>query len=247
MLLAALGQQAGLKDGDPLPILHHWLHDWEARTPASTGFDGHSKRGDFLPPVPLPCRMWAGGRLTFHAPLLLGENVRKVSTIKYITAKTGRSGTLVFVTVTHRLHGPSGLAIEEEQDLVYRDIAVPAARQPEPAMPEPIEMVMPDAVLLFRYSALTMNSHRIHYDHPYAIDTEGYSGLVVQGPLQATLLASLAQREAGRPLRAFGFRGRAPAFADHLLGLHATENEKGFDLSISQKAVRTMSAVAEAS
>jgi len=246
VLLAAIGQPAGLKEGDLLPALHHWLYFWETRTPAETGPDGHPRRGGFLPPVPLPRRMWAGGRLIFRAPLILGELVRKVSMIRSITAKSGRSGDLVFVTVTHALRGQNGLAIEEEQDIVYRGESRSASPEPEAAMAASVETIMPDPVMLFRYSALTMNGHRIHYDRPYATGTEGYPGLVVQGPLQASLLAALAERELGAPLRTFGFRGLAPALADLDLHLHAYRTGTGLDLWTSQEGVRKMSAQAEA-
>jgi len=246
ILLAAIGRPAGLQEGDPLPALHHWLQFWEARAPADTGPDGHPRRGGFLPPVALPRRMWAGGRLVFRAPLLLGEPVRRVSVIRSITAKSGRSGELVFVTVAHALHGEQGLAIEEEQDIVYRGEAGGGAPAPEAGTPAPAETLRPDPVLLFRYSALTMNGHRIHYDLPYATGIEGYAGLVVQGPLQATLLAALAGRELGRPLRTFGFRGLAPAFADHDLHLHAERTDTGLALWTSQNGMRSMSAQAEA-
>lgn len=247
VLLAAIGQPVTLREGDPLPALHHWLHFWESRTPSDTGPDGHPGRGGFLPPVALPRRMWAGGRLIFRAPLLLGERVRRVSTIRSITAKSGRSGDLVFVTVTHALHGQRGLAIEEEQDIVYRgEGGGGEAPAPEVSMPAAAETVQPDPVLLFRYSALTMNGHRIHYDLPYATGSEGYAGLVVQGPLQATLLAALAERALGRPLRTFGFRGLTPAFADIDLHLHSCRTQAGLDLWTSQGGVRTLSAQAEA-
>jgi 3-methylfumaryl-CoA hydratase len=215
-LRAALGNPAPLKASDPLPALHHWLYFWNVQPPAGLGSDGHPAKGGFLPPVPLPRRMWAGGRLTFHAPLHLGEVVTKTSTILKVEAKSGKSGDLVFVTVRHELSGPAGLAISEEQDLVYRGAAAAgsiALPQPAPA-PDAAwrEDVMPDTVLLFRYSALTMNGHRIHYDRPYAMDAEAYPALVVHGPLMATLLADLAVRRLGGPLSAFDFRGNAPAF-----------------------------------
>lgn len=245
-LLAALGRSVALADGDTLPALHHWLHFWDARTPAETGTDGHPRRGGFLPPVPLPRRMWAGGRLIFRAPLHLGERVRRESTIRSIAAKSGRSGDLVFVTVAHALHGEGGLAIEEEQDLVYRGEGDGGAVALDPDMAPPVESVAADPVLLFRYSALTMNSHRIHYDRPYATDVERYPELVVQGPLQATLLAGLAERRFEQPLRAFRFRGLAPAFCGGDLGLHATAAETELDLWVSQGGVKTMSARATA-
>ena len=217
-LAITLGEADPPRAGDPLACLDHWLYFWDVRAPAGLGPDGHPARGGFLPPVALPRRMWAGGRLTFHAPLLLGESVTRVSTIKNIESKSGRSGTLVFVTVEHRLTGGAGLAIVEEQDLVYRDAAAPgsiAMPRDDAAAPEATwsEAIAPDPVLLFRYSALTMNGHRIHYDPAYAMDEEAYPALVVHGPLQAALLARLATRRLGKPLTRFDFRGRSPAFA----------------------------------
>jgi 3-methylfumaryl-CoA hydratase len=248
VLQAALGGASDLKAGDALPACHHWLHFWEARTPAQTGGDGHPKRGGFLPPIALARRMWAGGRLIVRGPLHFGEPVRRVSTIRGIERKTGRNGELMFVTLRHEYYGPQGLAIEEEQDLVYRDMdrsgaaAAPAAPI-EPAAPAQ-DKVDPDSVLLFRYSALTMNGHRIHYDHPYAVGEEGYRGLVVQGPLQATLLARLAGGELNAPLSTFHFRGLAPAIAGERLDLHAAPADSGLDLWVSQAGTRTMAAMA---
>ena len=229
-LLAALGEPAGLKAGDAMPLLHHWLHFWTVVAPAGLGLDGHPAKGGFLPPVPLPRRMWAGGRLSFHQPLHIGESVTKISTILKVEAKSGKSGNLVFVTVQHELSGEQGLAITEEQDLVYREAAaagsIPA---PEPGHPAPDAAwqadVNPDTVLLFRYSALTMNGHRIHYDLPYARDEEAYPALVVHGPLMATLLAALAAKNLGRPLANFSFRGQSPAFSG--LPLHVCGEPEG--------------------
>jgi hydroxyacyl-ACP dehydratase HTD2-like protein with hotdog domain len=156
--------------------------------------------------------MWAGGRIRFLAPLRSGDAVSRTSTILNVTEKQGGSGRLVFVTVGHRIEGPAGLAVEEEQDIVYRGaegVAVKAATKAPDAPPGAIEVtVIPDPVLLFRYSALTGNGHRIHYDMDYVRHEEGYPGLIVHGPLQATWLAGLL---AGRPITQFTFRGRRPA------------------------------------
>jgi hydroxyacyl-ACP dehydratase HTD2-like protein with hotdog domain len=204
---------------EALPALWHWtlFQDW--RRPDQIGPDGHPKRGGFLPPVhDLPRRMWAGGRLTFSAtPLRTGDAVRRTSTILRIDEKSGGSGRLVFVTVRHMIEGPQGLAIEEEQDIVYRG-AEGAAVRPGRAEPVPegaaTAELVPDALMLFRYSALTGNGHRIHYDHPYVTAVEGYPGLVVHGPLQATLMAhhALDHGPAGARIARFAFRGRRPAF-----------------------------------
>ena len=191
--------------------------------------------------------MWAGGRLIFRAPLRLGEWVRRVSTIRSIEQKKGRSGELLFVTVCHALSGSDGVAIEEEQDLVYREDAraAPPAQAQQQEANDPVDGLLPDAVLLFRYSALTMNSHRIHYDQPYATEVENYPALVVHGPLQATLLAALGERLLGARVSAFRFRGLAPAFAGERLDLYAEQTDEGFDLWTSQGGSRRMTACAQ--
>ncbi|MDW8444930.1 MAG: MaoC family dehydratase N-terminal domain-containing protein [Acetobacteraceae bacterium] len=211
-----------------LPPLWHWIlfQDW--RPAGALGPDGHPKRGGFLPPVHhLGRRMWAGGRIAFPACLRIGESVKRTSTITAIAEKEGASGPLVFVTLRHAIESASGLAIEEEQDLVYRSVSS-IARKEAKAEPLPqggiVELILPDPVLLFRYSALTGNGHRIHYDADYAREVEGYPGLVVHGPLQATLLALLARRihPSGRMVR-FSFRALRPAFAGERLTLVGTE------------------------
>jgi 3-methylfumaryl-CoA hydratase len=183
--------------GETLPVCWHWLYFQDAVAASALGVDGHPQRGHFLPPVSLPRRMWAGSRLTFVSPLIVGEGVRRVSTITDIRHKQGRSGELVFLTLQHQLYAGDELALEEEQDLVYREqgsgeLAKPLAA---PAVAQWSREIRPDSVLLFRYSALTFNSHRIHYDCEYAVGVEGYSALVVQGPLTATLLLDLLYRE----------------------------------------------------
>ncbi|MGC3024711.1 FAS1-like dehydratase domain-containing protein [Burkholderia sp. DN3021] len=203
--------------GDVVPPLWHWLYFLPVAPLAEIGPDGHPKRGGFLPPVPLPRRMWAGGRLTFHAPLRAGRRATRESTIANIEDKTGRSGRLVFVTVQHRIECDGALCVEEEHDIVYRDAPQPGASAPKPIAAPAGEtwsrIVTADAVMLFRYSALTFNGHRIHYDRSYATQEEGYPGLVVHGPLIATLLVDLVHRE--RPdatLASFAFRAARPTF-----------------------------------
>jgi 3-methylfumaryl-CoA hydratase len=246
-LRAALGDTAALAAGDPLPLLHHWLYFWNVQPPQGLGTDGHPAKGGFLPPVPLPRRMWAGGRLKFVKPLVLGERADKLSTILKVEAKSGKSGSLVFVTVEHRLSGEQGLAIVEEQDLVYREAAAPGSI-PAPsgdATPPSApwqHQVVPDPVLLFRYSALTMNGHRIHYDRPYAMDEEAYPGLVVHGPLQATLLADLAVRQLKKPLATFDFRGMSPAFEGTLLHVCGEPTDAGASLWTQQGEAKNMTA-----
>lgn len=244
-LRAALGDAAPLGAGDELPLLHHWLYFWNVQPPQALGTDGHPAKGGFLPPVPLPRRMWAGGRVKFLQPLKLGEQVTKTSTILKVESKTGRSGTLVFVTVRHELTGSGGLAISEEQDLVYREAATPGSiPAPAEAGAEPTAPwrrdLLPDPVLLFRYSALTMNGHRIHYDRPYAMGEEAYPGLVVHGPLQATLLIDLAGREVGKPITGFDFRGQSPAFDGTALNICGEPSEDGASVWTEQSGAKNM-------
>lgn len=178
------------------------------------GHDGHPAKGDFLPPVPYEQRMWAGGEVTFHAPLLIGDLVTRRSTIMDIQAKTGKSGALCFVTVNHEYLVDDVVRINERHDIVYRDIAStaqrPTTRKVDLPKAEALAWTDPDPTLLFRYSAMTFNGHRIHYDHPYATKVEGYGGLVVHGPLQAILMATLAENTLGKPLKRFAYRGVTP-------------------------------------
>lgn len=205
------------RDGDPLPPLWHWLYFLPHHRESEIGADGHPRRGEFLPPIPLPRRMWAGGRLTFKAPLHVGEAVVRESQIVDIARKEGRSGPLAFVVVRHTISGEHGVAIVEEHDIVYRG----EARAGEPttaAAQAPVDAawsreIHPDPVLLFRYSALTFNSHRIHYDRRYVTQTEHYPGLVVHGPLIATLLVDLLRHAMPHArLGAFSFRATSPLF-----------------------------------
>lgn len=206
-----------VEPGAPVPAGWHWIFFLEAKPPGELGRDGHPKRGGFLPPVPLPRRMWAGGRLEFLRPLIVGENVTRESEILSVEPKSGRSGTLVFVTVRHTVSGESGAALVEEQDIVYRDAAKvgdlspPGKQAPENAQWR--RSMMPDTLMLFRYSALTFNGHRIHYDNAYATSEEYYRGLVVHGPLQATLLLDLCRHNSKVPLRKFEYRAQYPIFA----------------------------------
>ena len=204
------------KPGDPLPPLAHWLYFLPVYRESDVGPDGHAKRGGFLPPVPLPRRMWAGGRISFEAPLRVGDVATRDSQIVDIAAKDGRSGPLLFVVVRHTIRTKAGVAIVEEHDIVYREAASAAIAASPPAAPVDAAWtheIEPDPVLLFRYSALTFNSHRIHYDRRYVTDVEGYPGLVVHGPLIATLLVDLLRR--ARPharVSRFTFRAVSPLF-----------------------------------
>ena len=207
---------APLNEGDALPPLWHWLYFWDVARHSDLGPDGHATRGGLLPPINLPSRMWAGSRLAFLRPLAMGAYAEQSSTVTEVSEKQGRSGRLVFVTVHHRVSDDEGICIEEEQDLVFRRPPGPGAvstAEPAPAIIPWRLPITPDPVMLFRYSALTMNGHRIHYDHKYVTETEGYPGLVVHGPLLATLMIELARRHRpGMVVRSFGFRAHRTIF-----------------------------------
>jgi len=206
--------------GTALPPLAHWLYFLPQAMQHEIGVDGHPKRGGFLPPVPLPRRMWAGGRLQFAHPIRVGEAVTRRSTITRVDAKQGRSGALVFVTVQHEVLNADGVALTEEHDIVYRADPEAGALPPTP-LPAPTNedfgrTITPDPVLLFRYSALTFNGHRIHYDRSYVTEVEGYPGLIVHGPLIATLLVDLLRRELPNAvLTQFDFKAASPLFDLH--------------------------------
>ena len=217
--------------GECVPPLFHFCMAQPAAPTASLGLDGHPGRGGFLPPVPLPRRMWAGGSLTFHKPLNVGDQIRRTSSVSDVALKEGRAGPLCFVTVEHRIEANSVLAIEERQDIVYRGFD-PSPRQTStsPAAAAKGEYVRPikvGATHLFRYSALTFNSHRIHYDREYAVEVEGYPGLVVHGPFQAALLADFAVEIKGRRPARFKFRGVSPLFDDDAFSLNAASDGSG--------------------
>lgn len=210
-------QSAAFANEDELPPLWHWFYFLPKAPQSRIGPDGHPQRGGFLPPIPLPRRMFAGARLSFHQPLRIGRPAQRTGTIRSVSQKTGRSGTLAFVTVGYEISQEGEICIAEEQDIVFREPGK-AVSAPSPAPLPPVpenawsKLVTPDPVLLFRFSALTFNGHRIHYDRPYAMDEEGYPGLVVHGPLTAVLLIELLRRHAGRPVARFSFRGEAPLF-----------------------------------
>lgn len=206
--------------GGELPPLSHWLYFNSWARQSELGNDGHPKRGGFMPPITLPRRMFAGGRLIFRHPLKLDEHAERVTTITSIKPKTGSSGELVFVTVKHEISDSRGLAMEEEQDIVYRGDPPAAAQATAASKAEPaaigenavIERIEPTPVMLFRFSALTDNGHRIHYDWPYVTKTEHYPGLVVHGPLQAMLLTDLVRRNFPGTIGRFSFQARRPIF-----------------------------------
>ena len=206
------------KLGDPVPPGWHWLYFLDAVPMRALGRDGHAARGAFLPPFPQPRRMWAGGKLKFGTPLRIGDAIEKKSEIADIAHKLGRTGPLDFCTVRHVVRGPAGIAVEEEQSLVYREDPKPgdsAAPEAAPSGAEFHRRIAPDPVMLFRSSALTFNGHRIHYDQPYVTEVEGYKGLVVHGPLLAILLMELVRRERpGARLDEFAYRGFRPIMCE---------------------------------
>ncbi|HVR90434.1 MAG TPA: MaoC family dehydratase N-terminal domain-containing protein [Novosphingobium sp.] len=240
--LATLDRVASADGAAPQGL--HWCLCVPDAPSATLGPDGHPRRDDdpdsFLPPLPLPRRMWASSKVEFLYALRTGEMVERRSRVASVTEKQGGSGSLVFVDIEHEISGEAGLAVREVQSLVYRDAAsARAAPVPPPPGPDTFDpsdwtahrALMPSEPLLFRYSALTFNSHRIHYDLPYATGEEGYRGLVVHGPLTATLLLDLAQRElGGNALKSFAFRGVSPAICGEMLHLVMRGNDAAFEL-----------------
>lgn len=231
---------ARVKDGEPLPPLWHWAYFLEGLPPAELGRDGHPVRGAFLPPVPLPNRMWAGGFLAFHAPVVIGSRVERNSHIVSVQEKQGKTGPLVFVKVRHELSSDGLPLITEDHDIVYtgprrsessaavNDGAAVAAAEPGFVA----NRFIPTSTMLFRYSALTFNGHRIHYDADYCRNVEGYPDLVIHGPLNATLLANHARNTAGE-LTTFRYRGVRPAFLGSELLLYACTRGGGMSLSMA--------------
>ncbi|HVY18328.1 MAG TPA: MaoC family dehydratase N-terminal domain-containing protein [Rhodopila sp.] len=213
--------------GDALPPLWHWLYFLPTARQSLLGPDGHPARGGFLPPVPLPRRMWAGGRFKFHQPLRVDQPISRISVVSDVTIKQGRNGALCFVLVKHAVSGPDGLALEEEHDIVYRDNPQPGEA---PAAGKPVRTdgvwtreIVPSDPMLFRYSALTFNSHRIHYDRRYVTEVEGYPGLIVHGPLIATLLMDLLRRNTDRPVKTFRFKAVGPLFDIAPFSVHGVQ------------------------
>lgn len=206
--------------GSAIPPLWHWTTFTPLAAQSELGHDGHPKLGGFMPPVPLPRRMWAGGRLHWHGQLQLGDMVEKTTTIQSIKHKAGRSGDLVFALLVHEYRQQGALVLREEQDVVYRAPAKPGdpvpAPTPAPTDPAWSKTVTPSSTMLFRYSALTFNSHRIHYDRPYAMQEEGYGGLVVHGPLLATFLGELLRENMPQAnIASFSFRAVRPTLDTH--------------------------------
>ncbi|MBX5137676.1 protein dehydratase [Rhizobium lentis] len=233
---AMLDQAAGPPVwGKAAPLLINYCLAQPAAPTGQLGDDGHPRLGGFLPPVPLPRRMWAGSSLAFHGDLKVGDLVRRVSRIADIAVKEGRSGVLCFVTVEHKVEVAGSLKIKETQNIVYRegaspkDAVKPAATEVAPAGTH-IRPIAVSTPLLFRYSALTFNAHRIHYDRAYVTEVEYYPGLVVQSPLQATLLLNFAAELKGKAPSRFTFRSLSPLFDDDKISLHAAEADGKIEL-----------------
>jgi 3-methylfumaryl-CoA hydratase len=274
-LMAATVDRPGppLADGDALPPLWHWIYFLDARPPGELGRDGHPARGGFLPPVPLPNRMWAGGTVDFDAPIPLGAAIEKRSTVAAVEHKRGRSGELVFVTVLHEVHAAGRRALRETHDIVYREASAAqasrtgalaqAARADRAGGAHAVDIAdgagaggdaapvlhhawTPDATQLFRYSALTFNGHRIHYDADYCRQVEGYADLVVHGPLIAIQLAALAGQALGVPLARFRYRALRPVLRGATLTLtaHAAGHDAGGALVVELRALLPDGAVA---
>lgn len=225
--------------------LWHWCAFPPTTSMEHLSQDGHPRLGDFMPPLPFRRRMWAGGALRFHAPLHIGENLTRRSSLRSIKEKDGQTGPMVFVTVDHAIYGEKGLAIEERQDIVYLDIPKEYKAPKAIPLPETADVtgrVETPETLLFRYSALTFNAHRIHYDRTYAQEVEHYPGLVVHGPLQAALLMQSAISHKGRNPSDFHFRGVHPMFSDHDLDIRGTEQDGCLEICTGQLGHQGMQA-----
>ena len=217
-LLATLGYEPGVSVGDHLPPLSHYGFFWSPTTEPNLGYDGHERLGGLIPDMGLPVRMWAGGRITFHAPFRAGVAAQRTTTLLGVTQKQGQSGKLAFVTLRHEVHQRGALALTEEQDIVYREAGALTGAPPiESEDVDERRALKLSAVTLFRYSAITFNGHRIHYDADFCRE-EGYPGLVVHGPLLATFLAGFANEMIGE-LKTFSFRASAPLFIDDVAWL----------------------------
>jgi len=245
-MAAILDETPILVDGDPAPIGIHWCLSPDIAPMSGLGTDGHPARGAFLPPVPLPRRMWAGGELSFSGDFRVGDSVRRLSKVTDVVPKQGRSGALCFVTVNHEYHTPRGLALSERHDIVYRAIEPSTAEPAKADMPVPGTSIAIDgtATLLMRYSAATFNGHRIHYDRDYCINEEFYPGLVVHGPLQATYMLRMATELAGGQLPGrFAFRGLSPLIDGQTFSVNALAGDDGLTLWVENAAgVMTMKA-----
>jgi 3-methylfumaryl-CoA hydratase len=228
------------KTGDAAPFTTHWCLAQPVYPMSMLGPDGHPTRGGFLPPVPLPRRMWAGGELQFIEPLRVGDEATRASRIADVTVKNGSTGTLCFVSVEHTITTARGVAIRERQDIVYRDMptggknAAPAKPAATPPAAKHRQTHISDPVLLFRYSALTFNGHRIHYDRDYVTKVEGYPGLIFHGPMQAALLVEFAAHlHGGIAPKKFSYRGLQPLFEGGEFSVNANEIAEGLDIWVA--------------
>ena len=245
MIAATIGGAAPIDVTDPLPPLWHWYAFTPIESNAALGPDGHVRGSSLLPPIHLKRRMWAGGGLTFHRPVHAGERLQRSTRVRSIVEKQGKSGPMVFVTLDHLIFGAHGLAVEERQDIVYLDIPdtfMPPAKQ---ALPVPLceRVDMPETVL-FRYSAITFNAHRIHYDLRYTQEVEKYPGLLVHGPLQAALLMRAAVRHRERAPLFFEFRAMHPMFVGSTCDIAMQESTEGLSLWTGQDGHQCMQAQA---
>jgi 3-methylfumaryl-CoA hydratase len=235
-LRATLFQEVGEpRTGDAAPFTAHWCLAQPVFPMSMLGPDGHPTRGGFLPPVPLPRRMWAGGEIEFLQPLRVGDESTRTSRIADVQVKSGSTGALCFVSVEHSISSPRGVAIRERQDIVYREMTSSAPATAKAPAPPPKaqhrETHVSDPVLLFRYSALTFNGHRIHYDRDYVTKVEGYPGLIFHGPLQAALIIEMAAKlRSGKPPKKFTYRGLQPLFEGTELSINANETEAAMEL-----------------
>jgi 3-methylfumaryl-CoA hydratase len=238
LLQVTLDRDIGsFETGAPLPLLWHWLYFPPLIRQSRLGEDGHTRDSSLLPVLPfLPRRMWAGSRLRSPAPLRIGDRLTRRSEVTSLTPKIGRSGRLLFVTIRHTLAGSTGGSVVEEQDIVLREATGRSTSSGPPAGSAPWDfeqIVTPTPTLLFRFSALTFNAHRIHYDHPYATEVEDYEGLVVHGPLIAVLMLDLVDRVSpGAFVSAFEFKAASPAFVPHPLAVKASAADTGFTLQV---------------
>jgi 3-methylfumaryl-CoA hydratase len=248
-LAALLDSQAAYRRGDPLPGGWYVMLFGPTTRQSGLGPDGHPAKGQFLPPVPLPRRMFAGRRVTFHAPLLIGEDVSRVSTIRSITPKQGRSGEMCFVTVRHEISGQRGLAIVEDQDIVYRGdtpLSPKEALREEESPSQWSRAWTPDTVSLFRFSAITYNGHRIHYDLPYTRETEGYPGLIVNGGLTTLMLWELGTSSTKKILKVSSSRNLKPLFVNRKVTLCGrAENEKVLLWAVDDQGSKALEATVE--
>ncbi|NLA66049.1 MAG: acyl-CoA dehydrogenase [Leucobacter sp.] len=235
MLAATLGREREFEIGDEMPLAYQWLYFNDVISANRLGRDGHPQKGITLPPIDLPRRMWAAGSFELHRPLVFGSHVERISTIESIVPKEGRSGSLCFVTILHEYANEGTIALSEKQTIVYREEATDStavARVPAPTGASQSEKWQLNEVALFRYSALTFNGHRIHYDVDYARNIEGYPGLVIHGPLEATLLCELMRANGVVP-RTFAYQAKSPVCLPEAFVTNVSSTADGHELWVS--------------